>query len=127
MLHFPPERHDCKEHGECPEVLYSPNDWAKTGEFLGANETIGGFQVRGNTFSSAGEQRPLIVLFMQVIETRMNSMFELATQEEIDKLRTATGSTSDGGDKSTESLELEDLDVCTKKTLLSFINLLSGH
>ena len=42
----------------------------------------------------------------------MNSMFELATQEEIDKLRSSAGSASDGGDKSEESLELEDLDVC---------------
>merc|ERR1719397_2022766 len=41
-------------------------------------------------------------------------MFELATQEEIDKLRTATGSTSGGGEQSTESLELEDLDDIDK-------------
>ena len=47
---------------------------------------------------------------MKVIETRMNSMFELATQDEIDKLRTGTGSGS-GKDASSESLELEDLEV----------------
>merc|ERR1719312_601473 len=58
--------------------------------------------------------KPLVDFKYEVIETRMNSMFELATQEEIDKLRTATGSTSDGGDKSTESLELEDLEDVDK-------------
>ena len=57
---------------------------------------------------------PDSTVLLKVIETRMNSMFELATQEEIDKLRSAAGSTSDGGEKSEESLELEDLDVCTK-------------
>merc|ERR1719308_374887 len=75
--------------------------------------------------------KPLVDFKYEVIETRMNSMFELATQEEIDKLRTATGSTSDGGDKSTESLELEDLDDIDKtlhiKGQMVFINELSMH
>jgi hypothetical protein len=31
----------------------------------------------------------ITVRLLQVIETRMNSMFELATQDEIDKLRKA--------------------------------------
>ena len=44
----------------------------------------------------------------QVIETRMNSMFELATQDEIDKLRTNTGSDSRQSD---EDLQLDDLEV----------------
>ena len=35
--------------------------------------------------------KPLVDFKYEVIETRMNSMFELATQDEIDKLRTATG------------------------------------
>ena len=42
----------------------------------------------------------------------MNSMFELATQDEIDKLRTGDGSKS--GEESSESLELDDLEVTTK-------------
>ena len=50
----------------------------------------------------------------------MNSMFELATQEEIDKLRSSAGSASDGGDKSEESLELEDLDVCRQLFFVKF-------
>ena len=40
----------------------------------------------------------------------MNSMFELATQDEIDKLRAGTG-TGSGKEESSESLELEDLEV----------------
>ena len=43
-----------------------------------------------------------------MIETRMNSMFELATQDEIDKLRTNTGSDSKNSD---EELQLDDLEV----------------
>ena len=38
-------------------------------------------------------------------------MFELATQDEIDKLRTADGSSGDSGGKSSEELELDDLEV----------------
>ena len=49
-----------------------------------------------------------MVLF-QVIETRMNSMFELATQDEIDKLRSNT--TGENKDASDEVLELDDLEV----------------
>ena len=48
------------------------------------------------------------ILFSQVIETRMNSMFELATQDEIDKLRTNDGSDSKNSD---EELQLDDLEV----------------
>merc|ERR1719309_681169 len=55
--------------------------------------------------------KPLVDFKYEVIETRMNSMFELATQEEIDKLRSSAGSASDGGDKSELQLDdLEDLD-----------------
>ena len=39
----------------------------------------------------------------------MNSMFELATQEEIDKLK--AGDDSSKGDKSSEELQLDDLEV----------------
>ena len=46
---------------------------------------------------------------LKVIETRMNSMFELATQDEIDKLVTKDGGDDSG--KSEESLELDDLEV----------------
>ena len=42
----------------------------------------------------------------------MNSMFELATQDEIDKLRTNTDSES--GKNSSEELQLDDLEVCMK-------------
>merc|ERR1719347_2263118 len=42
----------------------------------------------------------------------MNSMFELATQDEIDKLRTGDGSKS--GEESSESLELDDLEDIDK-------------
>ena len=44
----------------------------------------------------------------QVIETRMNSMFELATQDEIDKLRSGDSSSAN---KSSEELQLDDLEV----------------
>ena len=40
----------------------------------------------------------------------MNSMFELATQDEIDKLRTHTASGGASGEES-EELELDDLEV----------------
>ena len=45
----------------------------------------------------------------EVIETRMNSMFELATQDEIDKLKGGGGETET--DKSSEELQLDDLEV----------------
>ena len=38
-------------------------------------------------------------------------MFDLATQDEIDKLRTATASGGDSGGRSSEELELDDLEV----------------
>ena len=38
-------------------------------------------------------------------------MFELATQDEIDKLRTASASGGDSGGRSSEELELDDLEV----------------
>merc|ERR1719309_897974 len=55
--------------------------------------------------------KPLVDFKYEVIETRMNSMFELATQDEIDKLRTTTGS---GGESSSEDLALEDLEDVDK-------------
>ena len=51
---------------------------------------------------------------LKVIETRLNSMFELATQDEIDKLRTNEGSSDK---KSSEDLQLEDLDVKFKMSI----------
>ena len=39
----------------------------------------------------------------------MNSMFELATQDEIDKLKGGAGETET--DKSSEELQLDDLEV----------------
>ena len=48
---------------------------------------------------------------IKVIETRMNSMFELATQDEIDKLKNADGTGGDSSGKSSEELELDDLEV----------------
>merc|ERR1719334_395800 len=56
--------------------------------------------------------KPLVDFKYEVIETRMNSMFELATQDEIDKLRTGDGSKS--GEESSESLELDDLEDIDK-------------
>ena len=52
--------------------------------------------------------KPLVDFKYEVIETRMNSMFELATQDEIDKLRTNDG---DDSNKSSEELQLDDLEV----------------
>ena len=53
--------------------------------------------------------QPLIDFKYEVIETRMNSMFELATIDEIDKLRTADGNSSSG--KSSDELSIGDLEV----------------
>ena len=53
--------------------------------------------------------QPLIDFKYEVIETRMNSMFELATIDEIDKLRTADGNTDSG--KSSDELSIGDLEV----------------
>ena len=55
--------------------------------------------------------KPLVDFKYEVIETRMNSMFELATQDEIDKLRTASGTGAESGGRSSEELELDDLEV----------------
>jgi hypothetical protein len=49
------------------------------------------------------------IVSMKVIETRMNSMFELATQEEIDALRTSA--TGENSQKDSEELELDDLEA----------------
>ena len=53
--------------------------------------------------------QPLIDFKYEVIETRMNSMFELATIDEIDKLRTADGNSDSG--KSSDDLSIGDLEV----------------
>ena len=55
----------------------------------------------------------LIILFplSQVIESRLNSMFELATLDEIDKLRDTEGGS---GNSSSGELELEDLEDIDK-------------
>merc|ERR1719495_1392107 len=58
--------------------------------------------------------KPLVDFKYEVIETRLNSMFELATQDEIDKLRTADGTGSQSNAQSSEVLELEDLDDLDK-------------
>ena len=52
--------------------------------------------------------QPLIDFKYEVIESRLNSMFELATIDEIDKLRSAEG--GDSG-KSSDDLALDDLEV----------------
>jgi len=57
--------------------------------------------------------KPLVDFKYEVIETRMNSMFELATQEEIDKLRSASA-TGETSEKSSEELELDDLEDIDK-------------
>merc|ERR1719394_1508446 len=55
--------------------------------------------------------KPLVDFKYEVIETRMNSMFELATQDEIDKLRSnTTGENKDASDEVLELDDLEDLD-----------------
>ena len=52
--------------------------------------------------------QPLIDFKYEVIESRLNSMFELATIDEIDKLRTQE---EGGSGKSSDSLQLDDLEV----------------
>merc|ERR1719410_2133200 len=55
--------------------------------------------------------KPLVDFKYEVIETRMNSMFELATQDEIDKLRSnTTGENKDASDEELQLDDLEDLD-----------------
>merc|ERR1719309_1645625 len=56
--------------------------------------------------------KPLVDFKYEVIETRMNSMFELATQDEIDKLRSNT--TGDNKGDSEEELQLDDLEDLDK-------------
>merc|ERR1719228_2371712 len=56
--------------------------------------------------------KPLVDFKYEVIKTRLNSMFELATQDEIDKLRSSTG--GDNKDASDEVLELDDLEDLDK-------------
>jgi len=41
--------------------------------------------------------KPLVEFKWEVIESRLNSMFELATQEEVDKLGKSGGGSSSGG------------------------------
>merc|ERR550539_1848077 len=55
--------------------------------------------------------KPLIDFKYEVIESRLNSMFELATIDEIDKLRSAEG--GDSG-KSSDDLALDDLEDVDK-------------
>jgi len=54
--------------------------------------------------------KPLVEFKWEVIESRMNCMFELATQEEIDKLMKTSGATSSGGFSSQLNLLDEDVD-----------------
>ena len=60
--------------------------------------------------------KPLVDFKYEVIESRLNSMFELATIDEIDKLKNAeTTGTSNG---SSEELNVEDLEVLQAPLLL---------
>merc|ERR1719219_2667068 len=54
--------------------------------------------------------KPLIDFKYEVIESRLNSMFELATIDEIDKLRTQ----EEGGDSDSDELNVEDLEDLDK-------------
>jgi len=56
--------------------------------------------------------KPLIDFKYEVIESRLNSMFELATIDEIDKLRTTEG--GDTSNTSSEDLNIEDLEDLDK-------------
>ena len=66
--------------------------------------------------------KPLIDFKYEVIETRMNSMFELATQDEIDKLKGGGGETET--DKSSEELQLDDLEVTIDLKVLKYLHCL---
>merc|ERR1712227_789478 len=57
--------------------------------------------------------KPLVDFKYEVIESRLNSMFELATLDEIDKLRTDSGSQNNGS-RSSEDLQLDDLEDIDK-------------
>jgi len=54
--------------------------------------------------------KPLVEFKWEVIQGRMNSMFELATQEEVDKLGKSGGGSSSGGFSSEMNLLDEDID-----------------
>ena len=54
--------------------------------------------------------KPLVEFKWEVILSRMNSMFELATQEEVDKLGKSGGSSSSGGFGSDMNLLDDDID-----------------
>merc|ERR1719305_1306322 len=54
--------------------------------------------------------KPLVEFKWEVVESRLNSMFELATQEEIDKLGKSGGGSSSGGFSSELNLLDEDVD-----------------
>jgi len=54
--------------------------------------------------------KPLVEFKWEVIESRLNSMFELATQEEVDKLGKSGGGSSSGGFSSELNLLDEDVD-----------------
>ena len=56
--------------------------------------------------------KPLVDFKYEVIESRLNSMFELATLDEIDKLR--TDDSSGGKSGSSDELELDDLEDIDK-------------
>ena len=58
-----------------------------------------------NSFRVQAVNLKIDVYCLKVIETRMNSMFELATQEEIDKL----GGSSSSGDAGSDDLVLDDV------------------
>ena len=74
---------------------------------MGVDQTFDWFQIWGEKKFKTN-QKECLYIQNQVIETRMNSMFELATQDEIDKLRTNDGSDSKNSD---EELQLDDLEV----------------
>merc|ERR1719410_2266025 len=56
--------------------------------------------------------KPLVDFKYEVIESRLNSMFELATLDEIDKLRTDSGSQNNNSDS--DDLQLDDLEDIDK-------------
>ena len=102
------ERHGHQEYGDCPQVLHSDECGKKAWWVLGTVEGL----LRNVDFDENGHHwvlQPLIDFKYEVIETRMNSMFELATIDEIDKLRTADGNTDSG--KSSDELSIGDLEV----------------
>merc|ERR1719186_279497 len=68
-------------------------------------------KIVGQSLSSWWELvKPLVEFKWEVILSRMNSMFELATQEEIDKLGKSGGGSSSGGFSDDLNLLDEDVD-----------------